>query len=159
VRQIQIDTPLRQAAVVMPAIHFPTAAARAALPPQVPFRDAVFNTSRLGMLLYALEAGDFELMAVCMQDRLHQPYRLPLIPGSEAALEAARAMGGVAALSGAGPSLIAFAPRRLPEVAAAMQAAFAAAGLESRTWILPLDEEGSQLRVSPANLATGPQFC
>jgi len=44
-----------------------------------------------------------------MEDRIHQPYRLGLIPGAQAALDAAYEAGALgAALSGAGPSLIAF---------------------------------------------------
>ncbi len=43
------------------------------------------------------------------EDRLHQPYRIPLIPGAEAAMSAAREAGAIAVvLAGAGPSLLAF---------------------------------------------------
>ncbi|MEN6482579.1 MAG: aldehyde ferredoxin oxidoreductase C-terminal domain-containing protein, partial [Anaerolineaceae bacterium] len=61
-------------------------------------------------------------------DRLHQPYRLPLIPGAEQAFRAARSVGATAvALSGAGPSLLAVAdnPQQAADIAAAMQSAFA----------------------------------
>jgi homoserine kinase len=44
-----------------------------------------------------------------MQDRLHQPYRAELIPGMTEILERAAEHGALgAALSGAGPTLIAF---------------------------------------------------
>ena len=41
-----------------------------------------------------------------MDDRLHEPYRLKLIPGAAEALVEAREKGLAAALSGAGPSII-----------------------------------------------------
>jgi homoserine kinase len=72
-----------------------------------------------------------------MGDRLHQPYRLSLIPGAAAAYDAAYAAGarGVA-LSGAGPSLLAFSSDAGAAIGQAMSEAFAAAGLGSRTWLL-----------------------
>ena len=49
------------------------------------------------------------MLGQVMVDKLHQPYRLPLIPGSTEAILAARKSGAAAAvLSGAGPSVIAF---------------------------------------------------
>jgi homoserine kinase len=81
-----------------------------------------------------------------MTDRLHQPYRLPLIPGMSEAFTAAKEAGAAAvALSGAGPSLVAFANAGHETIAQAAQTAFANAGLFSRSWILPIDEQGSQV--------------
>jgi homoserine kinase len=52
------------------------------------------------------------------------------------------------ALSGAGPSLVAFAPDRHVEIAAAMKAAFEAhGGVTGRTFILPVDRQGVQVSV------------
>jgi len=132
--------------VVLPHFALPTAEARAVLPPHVPFADAVFNLGRVGLLVRSLGEGNYEQLATAMHDRLHQPYRLSLIPGMQTAFEAARAAGarGVA-LSGAGPGVIAFAPTAHEIIAAAMQHTFAKAGLESRSWILRIDREGSQV--------------
>lgn len=132
--------------VVLPHFALPTVEARAVLPRQVPFPDAVFNLGRMGLLLRALALGDFAMLDKAMHDRLHQPYRVPLIPGMQAAFHAARAIGaqGVA-LSGAGPGVIAFAQRDHFSVAAAMSQAFAAAGLDSRSWILDIDREGFRM--------------
>ena len=64
-----------------------------------------------------------------MQDRLHQPYRLKLIPGAEAAIRAARLNGAAAAaLSGAGPSVIAFGLEDMQVVADAMMRNFVRLG-------------------------------
>ena len=82
-------------------------------------------------------------MGDAMQDRLHQPYRLPLIPGMPGVFEAARNAGasGVA-LSGAGPAVVAFAPDQHRAIGEAMVSAFSDAGLASRRWELSIDTIG-----------------
>jgi len=96
-----------------------------------------------------LETADYPRLRLAMQDRLHQPYRLPIIPGSEAAIEAAYAAGAAGvALSGAGPSLIAFLPDKTKThiaIRKAMSNAFAAAGLHCRSWTLSTDDRGCQI--------------
>lgn len=137
-----------QAVVVLPAVALSTQAARVALPANVPHAAAVFNLGRLGLLLQGLAKGDYALLARAMADRLHEPYRIPLIPGMEAALAAARAAGAAACLSGAGPSLIAFAPAGHEELARAIRSAFATAGLDSRTWLLAGDSRGAEVTLA-----------
>ena len=74
----EIDPSLRFLALV-PGFEVSTHAARAALPKTVPLQDAVFNVTRIGVLLKALEYGDDPLIAASLDDRLHQPYRAKLI--------------------------------------------------------------------------------
>ena len=133
-------------AVAVPALAISTSSMRAALPAQVPFADAVFNLSRTGLVVRALETGDLELLQLAMQDRLHQPYRLPLIPGAHPALAAARALGLPAALSGAGPGVIAFSfdENLANEAAGRMADAFRAAGAELWTWVGKPDHSGTR---------------
>lgn len=130
--------------VVLPNFALPTAEARALLPEQLSRADAVFNIGRAALLVHALETGDLEQLGSAMQDRLHQPYRLPLIPGADEAARAAREKGALGvALSGAGPSLLAIARDGWEGIQAAMQAAFARAGLSSRGWVLDVDGRGA----------------
>ncbi len=139
----QITVPPMRVVIVLPDFEFPTKMARAALPAQIPLRDAIFNVSRVGLVLRALERGDFAALALAMQDKIHQPYRLPLVPGMVAAFEAAREVGATAVtLSGAGPSVAAFAPANHEAIAQAIQSAFTAAGLTSRAWVLPMENQG-----------------
>ncbi|MFN2136588.1 MAG: homoserine kinase [Candidatus Promineifilaceae bacterium] len=142
----QIPVPPLKVVIVLPNFALATDDARAVLPRELSMADAIFNSSRLGLLIRALEAGDHARLAVAMDDRLHQPYRVPLISGMAAAMAAARDAGasGVA-LSGAGPSLIAFAPGGHDAVAAAAAQAFAEAGLGVRSWLLDIDYEGVQI--------------
>lgn len=132
----RVKVPALPVSIALPAVVLPTRAARAALPRQVPLADAVFNLGRTALVVEALRAGDLALLGQVMDDRLHQPYRYPLIPGAAAARAAALDAGAAAVgLSGAGPSLAAFGGSP-PQVTAAMQAAFQDAGVACRVFAL-----------------------
>lgn len=115
-------------AVAWPSRGFPTPAARAVLPKQVPFADAVENPRRLALLLEGLRTADPELLALGGEDRLHVPYRMPKIEGAAAAIEAARASGAwLATISGSGSGLVAIGPHaRIAEIAGEMRRALQA---------------------------------
>ncbi len=135
--------------VVLPDFPLLTSEARAALPAKVPLPDAVFNASRTPLLIRALETADYGKLTLAIQDKLHQPYRIPLIPGLADAFTAAYTAGAAAvALSGAGPSLIAFAPSGHEAIGQAVTAVFAQHQLPSRAWILDVDRAGSQVQAS-----------
>lgn len=135
-----------QAVVVLPKINLSTRSARLALPALLEHGDAVFNLGRTALVVEALRRGDLELLGRVMDDRLHQPYRLPLIPGAQDALRAAREAGAAVALSGAGPSLIAF-PYQDPEpVAHAMKTAFQKQGIPLRVFYLHTTSMGAYLQ-------------
>lgn len=110
-------------AVAWPAAELDTAQARALLPDKVSFADAAENPRRLALLLEGLRSGDARLISAGAEDRLHARYRLPRIPGGEAALLAARDAGAwMATISGSGTGLFAISSHeRAPAVAAAMR--------------------------------------
>ncbi|MGD2078726.1 MAG: homoserine kinase [Chloroflexota bacterium] len=144
----RIEVPyLKKVIVVLPDFALSTSTARKALPDKVPLADAVFNIGRVGLLVRAFETGDYGRLAIAMEDRVHQPYRLPLIPGMPDAFEEARRAGAAVALSGAGPSVVAFARDNHSRIAAAMGRAFVDAGLRHRTWILPIQSEGCRVEM------------
>jgi homoserine kinase len=144
-----LAVPPMRVAVALPELRLSTAEARAALPQQVPLADAVFNLGRALFTVQALTSGDEALLRWAVADRLHQPYRQRLIPGFATVLAEARKAGATAvALSGAGPSVVAFARERHEAIARAMQAAFEANGLRARTWVLPVDRQGIQVSVT-----------
>ncbi|HID85374.1 MAG TPA: homoserine kinase [Anaerolineaceae bacterium] len=135
-------------AVAVPQVALRTVEARRALPAQVPHADAVFNLSRLAVLLEALRLGREDWLAEGVEDRLHQPYRWPLLPGAEAVRRAALEAGAVAvALSGAGPGVVAFAPQMddATPVADAMVAAWREQGVAARGWALRPAMTGAQV--------------
>lgn len=99
-------------AVAVPELQLATARARAALPLQFSRQDAVFNLQRATLLVAAISSwdvsGNATALRVALADRWHQPYRAPLVPGLSEALKLdCPGLYGVA-LSGAGPSIIAF---------------------------------------------------
>ncbi len=97
--------------VLIPDQPLSTQAARAVLPKQVAFADAVFNSAHVGLLISALCSGRDDLLQEAFRDRLHQPYRSSLIPGFDGILEHAYSLGAKGAfLSGAGSSIMLVSP-------------------------------------------------
>ncbi|HBG73868.1 MAG: homoserine kinase [Chloroflexi bacterium GWB2_49_20] len=134
--------------VVWPDFDFPTKQARAILPKQVERKDAIYNISRAVLVTEALRTGDLDLLGIAMTDMLHQPYRIPLIPGAQLALEAARQAGAAAvALSGAGPSLIAFSSKVNKIIGKVMSHEFEKAGLSSKIYHLQVSHEGAEVSI------------
>ena len=107
-----------------------------------------FNASRTALLIAALEENKPELLRFALEDRLHQPYRAPLIPGMEAAFAAGEAAGAYKCIiSGAGSTLLAYAA---PEqngraIGEAMTRALAEAGQKSVYHLLDLNEKGTEI--------------
>ncbi len=85
-----------------------TREARAVLPASYSRADAIFNASRTALWTTAVALDKPDLLRAASQDRLHEPYREPLIPGLAAHRQALLGAGACAAfLSGAGPTLAA----------------------------------------------------
>ncbi len=103
--------------VLTPEAHLSTTDSRGVLPKSHSRADAVFNLQHLALLLNSLHSQDFTFLREALCDRLHQPYREKLVPGlSElGALEHPDLLG--VCLSGAGPSIVAFATSSLDEIA------------------------------------------
>ena len=98
--------------VAVPAQGFPTKEARKALPSEVTFADAQFTASRAALLVAAMSAGaGADVLADAMNDRLHEPHRLKLMPETAAVYDEIQEAGLPVALAGAGPSLLIVAPR------------------------------------------------
>src|ERR687894_1284867 len=156
VSAVRLEPENLKAIVAVPDFAVSTPAARRALPDSVSHRDAAFNVGRSGLLLGALATGEYGLLRVAMQDRLHQPYRSHLIPGLEDVIEAALAHGAYGAcLSGSGPTVLAFAPEeRARDIAPAMQKAFEARGVTAASYALDVDLVGA--RVEPPGEIAAP---
>lgn len=126
--------PAITAAVFVPDYELSTEKARQALPAQLPYRDAVYNVSRVGLLPAAMNPGSLAavttsggtvdadgkapampgalaatantLLYAATQDKLHQPYRAALMEPSWNLIERFRSHGYAAAVSGAGPCVL-----------------------------------------------------
>ena len=96
------------AVVFVPPTPVSTEVARGLLPAEVPHADAAADAGRTALLVAAL-AGQPEQLLRATRDYLHQEYRRPAMPESLALVEALRADGVAAVVSGAGPTVLAFA--------------------------------------------------
>ena len=119
--------------LVVPAFELSTAKARSVLPDLVPHSHAVFNVGKVALFTAAWIKREWALLGRAMDDRLHQPFRAPLVPGMEDVLSTARKVGALgAALSGAGPSVVALTIENPDDIGKAMKNAFAAHGVECK---------------------------
>ncbi|MBA3974932.1 MAG: homoserine kinase [Candidatus Solibacter sp.] len=124
-RAVRMQLPARYGvAVIVPDFILPTSEARAVLPTTYSRADAVFNIQRSALLIAAMLTQTTDAFHEGLMDRLHQPYRAPLVPGLSEMLEL-RAEGLLGcALSGAGPSVLVFYERGHEEVCELMQDIF-----------------------------------
>ncbi|WP_044640632.1 homoserine kinase [Risungbinella massiliensis] len=98
-----------QTLVVIPDYPLSTETARNVLPDTYTKQDVFYNVGRSSLLVAALAQGRLDLLSQAMRDRLHQPYRAPLVPGLLDILNEATQHGAIGtALSGAGPTILCF---------------------------------------------------
>jgi homoserine kinase len=101
--------PALRSVVLVPEHRTSTAAARRALPRQVPFADAAFTAGRAALLVHALTVRP-DLLRMALEERIHQHARLALAPDTKELFERLRADGVPVCVAGSGPSLLAFEP-------------------------------------------------
>jgi len=142
VERLALDDQLVFVAVV-PDRTLPTKEARAALPARVPYGDAVFNVGRTGLVIAGL-ADHTRLVREAFDDRLHQRQRTPLFPESAAILRGLVDAGALGSCwSGAGPTMLAVAPRDGADaVRAAGESLLAEGGVSGRVLVLEADRTG-----------------
>ncbi len=135
--------------VALPQLKQYTSEAAKVKPERVPLNDALFNLSRVPLLVEALRIGDLKLIGQLIDDRLHVPYLKPQITGYDHVAEMARRAGALAvSLSGDGPALIAFAESNHKQIATTMEIAFENSGIKARTWVVPVDTQGVVISVA-----------
>jgi homoserine kinase len=101
----------------------------------------------VALLLASLWAGRPSALGMALDDRLHEPYRLPLFPWMSDVVKAARAAGALGCvLSGAGPSLLAVVAGDGAPVAVAMEAALSRAGISGAAHAFDVDTSGAVSR-------------
>jgi homoserine kinase len=133
--------------VAVPEFQLLTTKARAILPEMVDRKSAVFNIGRTSLLTAALATGDFRLLNIATEDKLHQPYRENLIPGMADVFKAVKntCKDAAVALSGAGPSIAAFCPNNSVKIGECMRQAFLKHNIKSQIMILSIDEQGARV--------------
>jgi len=148
IKWTRIKTPLDLRIVLaIPEFTLNTKEMRKVLPQKVALSEAIFNLSRSALLVNALQNSDWEVLVEAMEDRLHQPYRTPFIPGIEDMFSQIKKTGltGVA-LSGSGPSVVSLTKKgREAVISKTMKDAFLKAGINCRILVLEADLEGTKL--------------
>ncbi|UFA50280.1 homoserine kinase [Deinococcus radiophilus] len=134
--------------LLIPDFELSTAEARRVMPGHYSQADAVFALSHAALTTAALMSGQLDLLAHAMQDRLHQPYRAPLVPGLKQILTEAPEHGALGvALSGAGPTVLCFHNRTQPTAPlhTFLRGVMAGQGVGGQVVALPVDLEGAQV--------------
>ncbi|WP_086821471.1 homoserine kinase [Allokutzneria sp. NRRL B-24872] len=141
-RAVRVEPHVELAPIAfVPEVTSSTAMTRGLLPERVPHRDAAFAAGRAALAVHALTDRP-DLLLDAMADRLHQEYRRPAWPESMRLVDALREAGIAAAISGAGPTVLA-----LPTGAGALPEGLPLGGFTAHR--LPVDLDGVRAEVVP----------
>lgn len=142
----EVYTRLKFVAII-PDFELKTEKARACLPKEISHRDAVYNLSRAALFSASLLIGKFENLKTAVDDRLHQPYRMELIPNVREVFDIAYTHGAYAVyISGAGPTVMAIADESNTYFAGKLQFSLENAGLGNwKVHELTIDNEGTKI--------------
>lgn len=134
--------------VCVPDYELSTDISRSVLPVEVPMADAVFNAKRMGMFVQAVNTKDPELMKLALQDKLHQPYRMKLVPGLDKIIENLKHEENVlgCVLSGAGPSILIISQKNnLDKIKSIVKDTWESLNVKANIMTLPVENQGAQI--------------
>ena len=142
----EVFTKLKFAALI-PDFELKTEKARACLPKEVSHKDAVYNLSRAALFSASLLTGKFENLRTAVHDKLHQPYRMELIPNCREVFDIAYTHGAYGVfISGAGPTIMAIADESNEFFEGKMKFSLENAGLTGwQVREFHIDNEGTKL--------------
>ncbi len=145
----KLDWPQEWAVTVcVPDFELSTDIARSVLPAEVPMKDAIFNAKRLAMFVEAIHTKDSELMKLALQDRLHQPYRMKLVPGLDKIIDKLRHFDNVlgCVLSGAGSSILIISEKNnVDKIKEVVRETWADLNIKSTLKTLSVENNGAQI--------------
>lgn len=134
--------------VCIPDFELSTDIARSVLPQQVPMADAIFNAKRLAMFVQAVHTKDSELMRLALQDRLHQPYRMKLVPGLNSIIDNLKHFDNVlgCVLSGAGSSILIISEKNnIEKIRNVVKETWAEQNIKCEIRTLSIENNGAQI--------------
>jgi homoserine kinase len=107
---------------LVPDFEVKTSDARRLLPAEYPKADLVHSLNRVALVSSAFASGNLEALRDLFDDRVHQPYRTPLIPQLPKVIQAGVRAGAIGGwLSGSGSTIMCLTLVEPERVAAAMQ--------------------------------------
>lgn len=134
--------------VCVPDFELSTSISRSVIPKEIPLQDAVYNLKHSAMLMHAIETADEELLKHALQDKVHQPYRMKLIPGMSDIIEALKHEQGIlgAVLSGAGPTLLVISKDyNTDKIKSTVKEIWNGFGISSEVRTLDIEEQGATI--------------
>lgn len=137
--------------VAIPKLDVPpkkTAVSRSVIPKQIRLTDSIVNLSNAAAISAGFAKKDSELIGRSIKDIIVEPARQHLIPGFSAVKKNAMGAGALGVtISGAGPSVIAFATAKsdLAKIARAMKSGFASAKTDSHV-VICKPAQGTRLK-------------
>ncbi len=134
--------------VCIPEYELSTDISRSVLPKEVPMADATFNARRLAMMIKAIYTKDVDLMKIALQDKLHQPYRMKLVPGLSKIMENLKHEENVlgCVLSGAGPSILVISEKNdLDRINSIVSSTWADLNVKSEIKTLKIENSGAEI--------------
>ncbi len=111
-------------------------------------KDAIFNAKRLAMFVEAIHTKDSELMKLALQDRLHQPYRMKLVPGLDKIIDKLKHFENVlgCVLSGAGSSILIISEKNnVDKIKEVVHETWADLNIKSTLKTLSVENNGAQI--------------
>ena len=92
---------------IIPDFELSTSTARKVLPKKVSLKDAVYNISRVSLMISAFVNGNYDLLKYGCKDSIHEKYRSPLIKNYDLVYNKCISFGALSCfLSGAGPTIM-----------------------------------------------------
>ncbi|MDU5105518.1 homoserine kinase [Clostridium sp.] len=92
---------------IIPDFELSTSTARKVLPKKVSLKDAVYNISRVSLMISAFVNGNYDLLKYGCKDAIHEKYRSPLIKNYDLVYNKCISFGALSCfLSGAGPTIM-----------------------------------------------------
>lgn len=146
VKQIPVPEQIH-AVIVHPHLQVSTKQARAILAGTVNMSDFVWQTANLAGFISGCYTNDLDLIKASLEDVIIEKQRQVLIPGFAEVRTAAMAAGALGcSISGAGPTVFAMCLEHdAGAVRGAMEDAFAAQGIDSDKWIVPVQSGGAHV--------------
>jgi homoserine kinase len=135
-------------AVLHPHIELRTSDARRILKRDIPMSDVIMQSANAAGFMVGLLTEDYDLLGRSIGDLLAEPRRTQLIPGFEAAKQAALNSGAIGCgISGSGPSIFALCKgeTKARQIAEAIRGCFTDAGLVSDAFVSPLNASGAYI--------------
>jgi homoserine kinase len=115
-------SPRLKIVTLIPNFRVETEEARRLIPQSFPKADTAHALNRAAFIAAAFAAKKYEALRGLFDDRMHQPYRKPLVPQLDAVIRAGEKAGAIGGfLSGSGSSIICLALENEEPIAKAMR--------------------------------------